>query len=57
MTTRDLRPGDKIEVDVNGRPFIATFLEKLENGLCRIDPPDGFNYFRARPRDIRRRVP
>lgn len=40
MDTRSLTPGDRVEVNVKGIPFIATFDRKVHSNLFHVKDPD-----------------
>lgn len=58
METRLLNPGDRIEANVRGIPFVATLDCKVHSGLFRIKDPDAerITYRHLTPREILRKL-
>jgi hypothetical protein len=58
MNTASLRPGDRLEANVRGIPFLATFDCKVHSNLFRVKDPDParVNTLHLTPREILRKL-
>lgn len=58
MDTRFLAPGDRIEVNVKGIPFVATFDYKVHSNLFHVKDPDPprVTYEHVTAREILRKI-
>lgn len=55
MTTRRLRPGDRVEANVRGDIFTAV-VQRVDAGEVWIDPPPHRSYRLLRPRQVIQKV-
>ena len=56
MRLADMRPGDRVEVDVRGAVFAAQIKSIEPDGVWIVPASSGYGYRRVTARQIRRRL-